>query len=924
MSNNLHRYGFSPRVVEPWGTGRNGVLVVAEAPGEHEDRTGEPLHPDAPAGGLLDRLLRRAGQQRAEFKLTNTCWQRPPKNFLEGAPWEREAIDAYREHNLRLMEEMQPKCLLLLGGVALRAFTDLGGEGCGITQVRGYALQTPYGPAVATYHPSYLVRGQAHLSGVFIHDVLRCLQIAQGGLHRRPLNFLTHPSLEQLLAFERDYNPQRHALTYDIETPESAYLDEETVEDRIGEISGTIVRMSLCYDAPSGVAVSFPWQEPYVAVAKRMLASYGPKRGHNSRLFDDPRLRANGCQLNGRLYDTMDAWSHLQKGLPRGLGFVAPFYCDLEPWKHLAHSQEEFYSCCDAYAQQCVGDGIERDLRSAGLWDNYERHVVDALEVLSKAARTGLPYNPERAKEFELELEGKKAEREARLQELVPEYLKGAQPKEGYKRTPKDTTGMIQRMFAVEPPSPGESASVLRWCKLKPFLATSPQQVQQLIKHFGHKPGRNYKTGRATADEDTLKKLILKYGTSAAGEAYKLILEVRQLSKVLGTYVHGWKPGPDGRIHPTPGLWGKMFRVSYRRPNTSATIADKAEDQIASGFRKCVECAPGRVLIESDWKGMEAVLSGYFAGDYDYIRLARLGVHDYFGLSIIGDPPSLDLPDATLKQIFGEFKEKHPKLRDDAKHIVHGTAYGMTPPLMVALYDMSLKDAAKLQERYFTLFPKIRAWQLSTVRQAHAESRLTNPFGYPMWFWSVYEWNGRRNSTLKALWAKGEAGWAKAPKPTQEALQRALKAVQGGSTIEAAIRAQCYDLGDDAKSAISFLPRDTGAAMLKEVVLRLEHKYQLASRGYLINTTHDSVLTECPEAEADWTARVVREEMEAPVPELGGLWIRVDQKIGRAWKEKDKKDPTDTTGMVKYKPPSTETAALAASTTGAQAWQTSS
>ena len=75
------------KFVQIEGTGSNGVLILADAPGEQEDRDGLPLRPYAPAGSVFQGILRRmSGVDRSQFTLSNTIRCRPPKNFLQGAP----------------------------------------------------------------------------------------------------------------------------------------------------------------------------------------------------------------------------------------------------------------------------------------------------------------------------------------------------------------------------------------------------------------------------------------------------------------------------------------------------------------------------------------------------------------------------------------------------------------------------------------------------------------------------------------------------------------------------------------------------------------------------------------------------------------------------------------------------------------------
>jgi uracil-DNA glycosylase family 4 len=826
--------------VPPEGDGTYGVALVGEAPGENEAKYNKPFYEQAPAGAVLKRLLSRAGLEREKFVISNACWSRPPGNYLDNARYEGEALAAYAPFREKLFEQYRPRVFVALGGVALRTLSQYGGKGTGITSCQGYVLDGPWSGTyvIPALHPSAIMRGEQRMSGCVIWALQRACDIARNGFVRLPTCYITHPSLDDALEFERNYNADTHILSYDIETFESSSLDEEQVEDQDEDISYNITRISLCYDGANGIAISLPWQAPFIDIAKRMLASSGRKRVWNGN-FDNPRLSAAGSPVLGRIYDSMWAWKFLQPTLPRSLGFVAPFYnWTGEPWKNTSDSEPEAYSCKDAHALQLIGDGVDAHLRQKGQWHIYERHVVQLTPVLEQMSRNGLPYDQAKADAFSLELKQKWDDRFNELQVRVPDVLKPSKQKTGYKKEPKDTTGLVQRMFN-DLDEQMNVVQVTRWCKLEPFLPTSTQQVQALLKFHKLPVGKNRKTKADAADDEHLRKICkqLRNKPKLADvlSTFQMIRECRQLSKDQGNYVKGWKPGRDGRVHATPGYWGKMFRVSWRRPNISATIQDKQEEYIAQGFRKCVAVSTERVLLECDWKGIEAVLVGWFAQDPDYMRLARLGVHDYMGIYMAGQTVDLAASDYDLKALFSAFKRAHPKLRDDAKHTVHGTNYGMGPRLMADMYEMSEKEAKRLQGLYFDLFPKIKTWQKSVCDRASRECKLTNPFNYSMPFWEVYRWDSKY---------------------------------------------QRYALGEDAKSAIAFLPRDTAAAMLKEVLLRLSY---LAAEGVMIASTHDSITCEVDESELPRIAHIVRREMERPVPELNGLSIDVECKAGSSW-----------------------------------------
>jgi hypothetical protein len=280
------------------------------------------------------------------------------------------------------------------------------------------------------------------------------------------------------------------------------------------------------------------------------------------------------------------------------------------------------------------------------------------------------------------------------------------------------------------------------------------------------------------------------------------------------------------------------------------------------------------------------------------MRLAKIGVHDYLcchvlaakGKILASDIPSLSLSDAELKVIFKEIKKHFPKDRDDSKHIVHGSNYLATPPLISTMYEIPLAETERIQDIYFErVAAKVKAWQQLMLEKAHHEVWLTNPFFYKIPFWEIFRWNSQRYERLLSTWRKLD-GYA--PNGMRWTLTRVEQGwIDGirewmakGMTVEDAISKLCYDLGDDAKSAISFLPRDTAAAMLKEALLRLRPlAFSNYNNGHIVACAHDSTLCDVPKSRVDEVARLLHTEMTRPVSQLQNLIVDVEVKVGQAW-----------------------------------------
>ena len=140
------------------GTPSARLLLIGEAPGADEDRQGKPFV--GASGQLLDRMLASIGLSRQEnVYITNILPWRPPGNRT---PSDAE-IALFLPFIRRHIALHRPRHILLLGGTATKAL--LGGKD-GITRVRGRWREItveglPPIPALATWHPAYLLRNPA-------------------------------------------------------------------------------------------------------------------------------------------------------------------------------------------------------------------------------------------------------------------------------------------------------------------------------------------------------------------------------------------------------------------------------------------------------------------------------------------------------------------------------------------------------------------------------------------------------------------------------------------------------------------------------------------------------------------------------------------------------------------------------------------
>ena len=128
-------------------------MVIGEAPGETEDKLGEPFV--GKAGQLLDAMLVAVGKKRGDgVYITNVIKCRPPGN-RNPEPDEIAACAPYLNGQIALA---QPKLLLATGKFAAQTLLKCD-DTVGAMRARLAANSQLDGvPIIVTYHPSYLLR----------------------------------------------------------------------------------------------------------------------------------------------------------------------------------------------------------------------------------------------------------------------------------------------------------------------------------------------------------------------------------------------------------------------------------------------------------------------------------------------------------------------------------------------------------------------------------------------------------------------------------------------------------------------------------------------------------------------------------------------------------------------------------------------
>lgn len=307
-------------------------------------------------------------------------------------------------------------------------------------------------------------------------------------------------------------------------------------------------------------------------------------------------------------------------------------------------------------------------------------------------------------------------------------------------------------------------------------------------------------------------------------------------------------------------------------------------------------------MVELDFAGIEAVLTGWFMRDPAYIRLAKLGMHAYVASHVLGRPADLGWTDQQLAGYLKEIKDAKDEVASTAygrsKRIVHGSAYGLTTYGMCRNYPRlfpTVKSAEAVQQVYFDVAPGLPQWHMAVRHTAYTQRYLGgadpysylpterkvagHPYQYKHWFWSVVAYE--RLTIGQKLWRE----------------KRGMPVIDiGGQPFG-------VTLGEDAKAAIALYPQSTARGVLTEAALPLfdpedplADLYYIGDQYYgetpLRAPIHDSLLLEVPTRRVDVVLERAAAAMQRPILALPcplewamgtHLTIGVDAKAGPSW-----------------------------------------
>jgi uracil-DNA glycosylase family 4 len=131
------------------GNPKARLMIVGEAPGEEEDKRGEPFV--GRAGQLLTKIIEAIGLTREQVYIANVIKCRPPANRNP----EPDEVASCEPFLFRQIDAIQPRVIVPLGKFAAQCLLKTVDP---ITKLRGRQFDYRGTVLIPTFHPAYLLR----------------------------------------------------------------------------------------------------------------------------------------------------------------------------------------------------------------------------------------------------------------------------------------------------------------------------------------------------------------------------------------------------------------------------------------------------------------------------------------------------------------------------------------------------------------------------------------------------------------------------------------------------------------------------------------------------------------------------------------------------------------------------------------------
>ena len=676
----------SPRSLVPGvGPADARIAFVGEIPGAPEHKAQEPFK--GLGGSLLTELMHSAGIPRSECYLTDVVKEighgrdAIDKHFTFARGGVKESPE-FKEYKKLLRTELNlvhSNVIVAVGNAALWALC----EKLSVNKWRGSILESTLLPGrkvIPIIHPSTAL--YKYIWRHWISFDLRRINRESEFPEIRPSKheYIIGPSFSASMAFMQEILDTGQATGFDIEV-----MNEEVSCFSLTQPlpNGGLRGISIPLTKNGREYFSLPQEVSIMLKLEEILESKDIRKVMQNGTFDTTFMYRKYGIRTYNIDDTMIGEAVMYPDFPKGLDFITsihtnePYYKD-EGKKHFKFGGriEDFwlYNAKDSVVCTEAMGKIKEDLIRAGNYETYERQVrlIEPLVAIT-----------ERGVKVDLEARKKKSDYfETQISELTEKLHSIA----GF-----------------------------------PLNFNSPKQ---LIEYFYEKKGQkayvNRKTGKATVDDQALKRLSRK-GLQEAS----IIREIRTYAKRRSTYLE-MQLDTDGRLR---GSYNPVGTGSLRL-SSSKTIFDTGGNMqnLPYDIREFCQADDGYVCYQMDLGQAENRAVAYISRESAMIEAFETGkdIHRRTAGLIFNKPEDeISDEDGSSSIGGGAYSE-----RFWGKKANHGLNYDFGYKSFAFMYEIPEADAKFIVDKYHNGYPGVRRYHQWVREQLGKNRTLTNIFGW--------------------------------------------------------------------------------------------------------------------------------------------------------------------------------------------------
>lgn len=804
------------------------IAMFAEAPGAVEAEWGEGLV--GPAGKWAQRAVADAGYKWGAVYRSNAILCRPPNNDIT-SPEAEEALVRCRPGLLQELDTLQKKGVKVIMPTGNTAMHALGIDGK-IMKNRGSVYDSPTHKGltlIPTFHPSYLMRGNAHQAVTYVNDIRKAFEIAANGHKKLKESFNLFPTLADIRAFVKSTVAGGKPIGVDIE---ATSLNKERAEIiMIGVASSTKNVLVLPLLKQGGVRYWKNLGDEEAALSEfRKLLAKAPCVFQNA-MYDMRVLRRKGFKEINFVDDVLGIHHSINAELPHNLGYIVSQYGDTPYWKDLIFSGDSWrkyedrefrsYNARDCAVLLQVLPRLKSDAKDAGTLDVYERFFKGIIWPLIWMEEAGLKLSKSRLEKYRKELEPKVIQYEAELRTLcsLPEpfnFSSGDHMRFLIYGVVPSQYPKAKAIVAEVEANPKKSKTSKEYLKRKGivevFENTVPLRIPSSYKIRKTDGGNEAANAQALlalqisinnrlAELSALKRPTSDHreeeqGLRKTSAFLTLFNKWSEVEKQFSTYTK-FESETDGRVHANFNPTGtRTGRLSSNSPNLQ-NLPEEA--------RVVFVANKGNIFIGPDYSNLEIGVLGYVSGDPAIIgpferneNIHDINCRDMFGLT----PTDPDWHDARLACKKYQFGRNYG-----------GSVRGIFEKVIIEVPDLNLtfSQFSQVDRNYQRKHPVQMAWRRKLEAEVRRTRKLTNPFGRVRYF------HGLPNSIVRS------------------GLNFPIQ-----STADDIMKAAFIILSNDFKTGLAHL------------------------HSSCVQIVHDQLVVECPKEHAGKVAARMKEVMEQP------------------------------------------------------------